>query len=150
MNYKIEKVEKKRVVGISVRTSNERFGEDVPPLWERFHYERLADKMEGRVNHNLMAIYTDYEGDYNKPYTYLAACEVESTAPVPKGMNFVDIPATSYAVFPASGLFPSALILAWHTIWNSDLRRAYKTDFELYPEGFNPQGTSEIKIYISI
>ena len=45
---------------------------------------------------------------------------------------------------------PSALILTWHTIWNSDLKRSYKTDFELYPEGFNPQTTSEIKIYISI
>lgn len=150
MSYKIEKVGKKRVVGISVRTSNARFGQDVPPLWKRFHSEGLISKMEGRVNEQLMAIYTDYESDFNGPYTYLAACEISSSAAVPEGMSCVEIPASSFAVFPAQGLFPSALILAWHAIWNSGMKRAYKTDFELYPTGFNPQGESEIKVYISI
>lgn len=151
MNYSKEKLEKKYVIGVPVRTSNEdgRFLKDVPPLWEQFHRERLAEKIPVRINHDLLAVYTDYEGDYTKPFTYIIGCEVKNLNSIPEGMIGIEIPPSKYALFTAKGEFPKSMMITWQNIWHSGIKRSYTTDFEIYTSDFNPQNNPEVRIYIA-
>lgn len=152
MKYKIEKKEKKFVIGITVRTSNEdgRFLKEVPPLWDRFFSEEIVGKIPNRINKGFLAVYTDYEGNFTKPFTYIIACEVSSLDNIPEGMVGIEIPAARYATFTAKGEFPISLLQTWGSIWNSDIKRSYTTDFELYSADFNPQNKPEIKVCVSV
>jgi predicted transcriptional regulator YdeE len=62
----------------------------------------------------------------------------------------VEIEPSSYAIFTAKSLFPQSMMQTWLAIWNSDVKRSYTTDFEVYHPDFNPQNTPEIKIFISM
>lgn len=150
MSYAKEIQAKKLVIGIPIKTSNEngRFQKEVPPLWGRFYSENLAEKIPHRLNKNLLAVYTQYEGDYTKPFTYLIGCEVSSLDIIPEGMIGIEIPASPYTVFTAKGPFPQSMMYTWQSIWNSGVKRSYTTDFEVYTPDFNPQNNPEIKIYI--
>jgi predicted transcriptional regulator YdeE len=151
MNYETQDLEKKFVVGISIRTSNEkgRFQQEVPPLWAKFRTEQLKEKIPNKINDDMLAVYSEYEGDYTKPFTYSICCEVASLENVPEGMQGFEIPASSYAVFTAKGPFPQSMMQTWQAIWNSDIERLYTTDFEVYRSDFTHQNNSEIKIFIA-
>ncbi|MDB6081643.1 MAG: hypothetical protein JWO53_915 [Chlamydiia bacterium] len=122
----------------------------MPPLWEKFFQENIAEKITNRTNQNLLAVYTAYEGDYMKPFTYIIACEVSSLDVIPEGLIGKEIASSSYAVFTAKGLFPQSMMQAWQKVWNANITRAYRTDFEVYSPDFNPQASPEVKIYVSI
>lgn len=152
MVYPSIKREKMYVVGIAIETSNKdgRFQKEVPPLWDRFFREKIADKIKNRKNQNLLAIYTDYHGDYTQPFTYLIGYEVSDLDRVPEGLIGKEIEASSFAIFTAKGQFPQSVARIWQNIWNSKMTRLYATDFEVYPADFNPQANPEVNIYISI
>ena len=148
MHYSTES--KRFVIGISLRTSNEHFLQEAPPLWDRFYRENLAEKIPHRLNQDLYAVYTQYEGDFTKPYTYIIGCPVSTLSQIPEGMIGIEIPAGHNAVFNVKGPFPTSMMQAWQNIWSSNLHRSYTTDFEVYPPGFNLQPEPEIKIYIAV
>lgn len=150
MNYVKESQGKKYFIGIPVRTANESFHQDAVPLWTRFFREDLAEKIPNKMNRDLLGVYTDYEGDYTMPFTYLIGCEVIDLKTIPEGMVGLEIGASCYAVFKATGAFPESMLHAWQTIWSSDLKRSYTTDFEVYDAHFNPQNNPEVKIYIAV
>jgi predicted transcriptional regulator YdeE len=60
----------------------------------------------------------------------------------------VRVPAGEYARVVAEGEVPQAIVNAWRRIWtaeeNGDLRRGYRTDFEVWREGSAPE------IYLSL
>jgi predicted transcriptional regulator YdeE len=145
-----EHIGKMYVVGISVRTSNQQFQQEALPLWDRFIRENMGGMIKGRLNQKLLAVYTDYEGDYTKPFSYLIGCEVSNLENIPSGMIGMEIPTASYQVFTAHGEFPQSMLVAWQKIWNFDNYRAYTTDFEVYPADFNPQNNPQIDIFIAI
>jgi predicted transcriptional regulator YdeE len=147
--YTFEKKNKKLVVGIAIKTSNENFQKEGVALWARFYKEEILKKIPHRVDQNLLAVYTNYEGDYTKPFTYLVGCEVSKVDVLPEGMTVVEVPAASYALFTATGSFPESMGQTWGEIWKSKLKRSYTTDFEVYGPDFNPQNNPEIKIYIA-
>ena len=75
--------------------------------------------------------------------------------PKTQGMDFVDIPASRYAVFTHSGHisdFPKTV----YTIWNkylpdAGLEPAGTPDFELYDRRFDPDtGRGDVEIWIPI
>lgn len=152
MNYTIEKKEKRYVIGIPIKTSNEsgHFQKEVPPLWDKFHRENMAGKIPNKINQDLLAVYTNYEGDYTKPFTYLIGCEVSSLDNIPEKMIGIEVRASLYAVFIAKGAFPQSMSSTWQAIWGSGVKRSYITDFEVYRSDFNPQNNPEVKIYIAI
>ena len=102
------------------------------------------------MNQDLLVVYTDYEGDYTKPFTYLIGCEVSNLNTIPDGMMGVELEASSYAVFTAKGAFPQSMMQAWQSIWASNVKRLYTSDFEIYRPDFNPQNNPEVKIFIAI
>ncbi|HEX2578803.1 MAG TPA: GyrI-like domain-containing protein [Rhabdochlamydiaceae bacterium] len=150
MDYAIEKLEKKFFIGLELRTNNDECSQAMPAHKERFFKENIPAKIPNKVNGNILALYTDYEGDYTKPYSWILGCEVSSLEDVPAGLVGKIIPAAKYAVFTTQGEFPQGLIAAWQAVWKSHLSRSYTSDFELYRSDFNPQNNPEVKLYIAI
>lgn len=150
MDYKIEKQEKKFFIGLELRTNNEECSHAMPAHKERFFKENIPAKIPNKLNGHILAVYTDYEGDYSKPYSWILGCEVSSLDDVPAGLVGKIIPKAKYAVFTTQGAFPQGLIAAWQAVWKSNLSRSYTSDFELYRSNFNPQNNPEIQLYIGI
>jgi predicted transcriptional regulator YdeE len=148
--YTKEKQAERYVIGLKIRTSNDHHHQDGPPLWERFQTEHIAAKIPNKLNDKILAVYTDYESDYTKPYSYLVGCEVASLNEIPMGLAGIKIPPQQYAVFSAEGPFPQSMIQTWQQIWASDIERTYSVDFEIYSAHFNPQHPLDINIYIAV
>lgn len=147
---KQEIVAQKYVVGIAARTSNENFYTEAGPLWLRLGEEKVSDKILNKRNRNLLALYTDYEGDYTQPYTYVLGYEVSDLDHIPAGMVGVVVPYGPYDVFEAAGPFPEAMVELWQGIWASNLSRTYQTDFEDYGPDFCPTAGRPISVYIGV
>ena len=152
MTYVIEHLPKKYFIGTVVKTTNEkgRCITDITELKEKFFRANLEKLIPNQINQNLLAVYSNYEGDYTKPYKFYFGKEVSSLSDIPKGMKGIEIAPSSYAVFTATGDFPQSIGNAWYAIWNEGLKRSYTADFELYPENFDPDAKPEVKIYIAI
>jgi len=147
-----EKIAKRFILGISLRTSNEkgRAEQEIPAHWNRFFTEGIADKIPNRLNNTIFSLYTDYEGDFTKPYSCIIGYEVPDLKNIPSELIGKVIPEAEYAPFPATGKFPISVVATWQKIWTSPLKRAYTVDFEVYPPDFAAQMNPEIKIYISL
>ncbi len=78
---------------------------------------------------------------------YVRVSEIDE---VPEGLVVKQIPRANYAVFTVPGPFSTSLIETWHKIWNSNLKRAYKSDLEIYRASFDPQKNPEVKICIGL
>lgn len=99
---------------------------------------------------SVLALYTDYAGDYTQDYSWILGCVVSSLDDVPEGLIGKVIPEANYAVFTTKGEFPQGLIAAWQAVWKTDLPRAYTSDFEFYRPEFDPQKNPEVKVYIAL
>nr|WP_299346389.1 effector binding domain-containing protein [Allomuricauda sp.] len=145
------KKEELTIVGIAVRTSNKpgKGDRDIPHLWERFMAENILNRVPNKVDNTIYAIYTDYEGDHSQPYTIVIGCNVSSLDNIPEDMTVKIVPESNYTQFIAKGdLTKDAVINTWMEIWNTDLKRAYTTDIEIYGEkAINPMdGEAEILV----
>ena len=150
MNYTIEKEKEKYFIGLELRTNNEECSQTMPAHKERFFKENVCAKIPKKLNNNILALYTDYEGDYTQPYSWVLGCEVSSLDDVPHGLVGKVIPASLYAVFTTQGEFPQGLISAWQSVWKANLSRSYTSDFEVYCSDFHPQKNPEVKVYIAV
>lgn len=140
-----------KIIGISIRTTNEnnQAQKDIGACVERFDGEKLQSKIKNRTSPDVYAVYTDYEGNYTQPYTYILGCPVETFDEVPEGFVTFEIPEKEYAYMEAAGELPGSVIEAWKKIWNSPIEREYSVDFELYGSRMldSPQ---VVEIYLSV
>jgi predicted transcriptional regulator YdeE len=150
MNHFIEHHNEKFFIGLELRTNNEECSLAMPAHKDRFFKENIFSTIPNKINGNILALYTDYEGDYTKPYSWILGCEVSNLDEVPEGLVGKVIPESKYAVFTTQGEFPQGLIIVWQDIWKSDLQRLYTSDFEVYRRDFDPQQNPEVKVYIAI
>lgn len=150
MNYSIEKQSKRYFVGLELRTNNENCSLEMPAHKDRFFRENTAASIPNKINNDILALYTDYEGDYTKPYSWILGYEVSSLDKVPDGLVAKVIPEAQYAVFTTQGEFPQGLIDVWQSVWKSNLNRSYTCDFEVYRSDFNPLINPEVKVYIAL
>lgn len=150
MNHIIEHQKEKFFIGLELRTNNEECSLAIPAHKDRFFKENILSKIPNRINGDILALYTDYEGDYTKPYSWILGCEVSNLAQIPEGLVGKIIPESKYAVFTTQGEFPKGLIAAWQNVWKSNLHRSYTSDFEVYRSDFDPQLNPEVKVYIAV
>ena len=149
MNHKTISLAAFTVAGISLRASNDR-PQEIGALWQRFYAEGIATKVPNKRSENIHSVYIDYESDHTKPYTLIIGCEVSDAASLPSGLVLKIVPAAKYAVIPANGKQPDALIAAWQEVWKSDLPRTYSGDFDLYvSQGSDPQDL-DVNLYVAI
>jgi predicted transcriptional regulator YdeE len=151
-DYKIAQKPSVLLIGIQCRTSNDPNAGpiDIQNLWTKFASDNVFANIPNKASEEVIALYCDYEGDHTQPYSVVIGCAVTSFDSVPRGMVTKTIPAASYAVFPVIGDFPESLIETWGKIWNTDLKRTYSGDFELYGEKFHTGTPKEAEVFIAI
>jgi AraC family transcriptional regulator len=125
----------------------------IPALWPRL----IANlPLEGQVDgRSYGVIWSTGQGGAN----YMAGVEVSGDAPLPAGFEKLDIAAQTYLVFrqtlDGTALHPQMQAAA-KEIWGTRLPKsgaklAQAPDFELYPEGFNPeQKGAFVDIYVAV
>ncbi|WP_028889313.1 GyrI-like domain-containing protein [Tenacibaculum ovolyticum] len=141
------------VVGISIRTTNEngQAMQDIPKLWQQFMSDDLIGKVTNRLEDSTYAVYTDYESDHTKPYTMILGYKVSDIDNVPLGFVGKRIEAANYQKYVAKGdLTKNAVVDEWMKIWESDIKRAYTSDFEVYGEKAQNPTNGEAEIYINV
>ncbi len=150
----MERIEKPQIVvmGIECRTSNdpEVGPQQIGQHWQKFIQEGISNHIPNKTNDEVIALYCDYEGDYTSPYSFVIGCMVNSSDEVPEGMVVKTLPATTYAVFPVIGEYPKNLIETWGMIWQSNLKRTYSGDFEVYGEKFQQSEAKQVDVFIAI
>ncbi|MGW9684136.1 GyrI-like domain-containing protein [Flagellimonas sp. 2504JD1-5] len=139
------------IVGLSIRTSNDpgKADKEIPQLWEKFMADNTVARIPNKVDETIYAIYTDYEGDHTRPYTMVIGCNVFNLDNIPDDLTVKMVPPANYTKFTAKGdLTKDAVINTWMDIWNTDLKRTYTTDMEIYGEkAMNPtDGEAEILV----
>lgn len=146
------------VVGVWVRTNNqtEAGGNgEIPKIWQRAMQDGSLEDIPHRTDNNLTVVYTNYTSDQNGDYTYVLGVRVASVDKVPDGMMTVNVPAGKYAVVESEqGSLPEVLPKVWQRIYSmpaSEMggQRAFKADYEVYPEGFDWQN-AQIPVYIGL
>jgi len=147
------KIDSFQVVGLAIRTSNAT-GEavqDIQQLWHKFLSEGWLAKIPNKVNQDVYAVYTAYEGDHLQPYTMILGCRVSEVNQLPKELISTTIQEGSYAQFiPKGDLNQGIVVKQWYKIWELDLARTYQTDFEVYgAKASNPQD-AEVDIFIGV
>ena len=140
-------------IGISIRTTNAngQAAQDIPLLWQRFLSGNLADLIPNKASNDVLCIYTDYEGDYTRPYTTLLGCKVTSLDDLPDGMSAKSFEAGHYIRFLAKGnIMEGAVFDTWTKIWASNIPRKYYIDFEVYGAKAVDLTAAEVDVYISV
>jgi predicted transcriptional regulator YdeE len=149
-----------KLVGISARTNN--LSEMNPQTakigltMQRFFANETSSKINHKINPNrILAVYTDYESDFNGDYTYFIGQEVERFDEVESiDLESMVIPEQDYVKFTSGpAQMPALVIDMWKGIWSmNDLdlggKRAYKADFEVYDERSNDLSNATVDVYI--
>ncbi|TJZ61499.1 AraC family transcriptional regulator [Sphingobacterium olei] len=146
-------VEPFKVIGISVRTTNEnnQAGKDIADLWDKFINEKILETIPNKLNNNVYSIYTDYESDHTKPYTTILGCEVAILDAIPEGMVGKSFIGGNYVKLSAKGDLTQGLIInKWLEIWEMDLDRLFTTDFEVFSEKAQNPKDAEIDFLIAV
>lgn len=88
MNLTIEHKKEKFFIGLELRTNNEKCSLAMPAHKDRFFKENIPSQIPNKINGDILALYTDYEGDHTKPYSWVLGCEVSSLEQVPEGLRY--------------------------------------------------------------
>lgn len=152
MKYKIVELEEKKIAGTRIRTTNQdgKAIQDIGKSWQKLFTDGIYEKIENKVNNKTIGLYTEYEGDYTKPYTFIAGAEISKEISNNEEIVNKIIPEGKYAQFVITGDVQNAVGQAWEEIWNMDLKRKYTCDFEEYQNNSEDMQKQEIHIYIAL
>ena len=96
MEPKIVEQKEFSVIGIEARTNNskEMTGTGIiPKQWDRFFKENIPAKIPGKVDSNILVVYSNYESDNAGDYDYLIGVKVSDASVIPVGMVAKRVPA---------------------------------------------------------
>jgi predicted transcriptional regulator YdeE len=149
------KIEKPiRLIGIALpqKTSNQnnQSNIDCGQLWQKFEAGSYFSKISDKTAHIVYAVYHSYEGDHTSPFAYFIGCPVQEDAEVGEGLSELFIPPGTYHKELAKGPMPACIGQAWQKIWQSDIKRAYHTDFEIYDDRSADWNNAQVDIYLSV
>src|SRR3989338_2714878 len=149
MDYEIVRKPQQYIIGLMVRTDNEKAMKDIPVICETFQ-DGWQEKIENCVSDDIVCAYMEYDEDHTKPYTYIIGCIVKNCDIIPEGMVCKELAQGVYAKIPVFGDYPESLLAAWEDIWDLDIERAYTTDFEVYNQYFTEENDYYFSIYLSL
>jgi len=150
MNYEVITLEENQAAGISARTNNTSpdMGMVIGGLWNRFYQDGIYTAIPHKKSEKALGIYTDYDGDEKDDYSVVVACEVGQTDRLPEGIEIRTIPAGKYAKFVVKGHVHQAVAEFWSQLWQMNLPRNFKCDFEEYQD--SNMENAEVHIYIGL
>lgn len=153
MKPTVEHVEAKTIIGMSLRTNNERESHpdtaSIPIMWKNFFEYNVMGGIPNQLDPmTVYGVYYDYESEALGDYTLLIGLQSSATQK-PSNLNLIEIQEGNYLVFKVLEASPDGIKDTWAGIegyfeHENEHKRAFTTDFEIY------QGRSDISIYISI
>ena len=155
---KVEEQQSFALIGVSVRTSGQKEAGGnglVPALWARSLQDGTFERIPNRTDDKMLAVYTDFDGDQTGVYTYILGARVSSAEKVPDGMVAVTIPAGRYAVVQSDkGTLPDIMPKVWKDIAAMSTNdrggeRSFKTDYVVFPAGFDWQDT-QVEVHVGV
>ncbi len=152
MKYEIVELKEKIIEGIRIKTTNQngKSMKDIGLTWQKLFTQGLYENIQNKTNNKTIGLYTQYEGDYTKPYTFIAGAEVSKEVENNEQIVSTIIPKGKYAKFVIIGDVQNSVGQAWQEIWNMELKRKYTCDFEEYQNNSQDMQKQEIHIYIAI
>ncbi|MGE6256450.1 zinc ribbon domain-containing protein [Heyndrickxia sporothermodurans] len=129
---------------------------EIPKMWDRYFSQRITDQIQYQVKPSeTIALYSDYESDFNGDYDFSIGTTVENTGNLSNDLVSKSIPASTYAVFTTKvGKINEIIPMAWMDIWKwfetAKVERTYTGDFELYDERCANPEQAQVDIYIAI
>lgn len=152
MEFEIVELEEKILEGVSIKTTNENGQSinDIATAWQNFFKSGEYEKIENKLNEKTVGLYTDYEGDYTKPYKFIVGCYVSQKSQDIQNRTIKIIPKGKYAKFVIHGDVQKSVGEAWSKIWSMNLDRKYTCDFEEYQNNSVDMQNQEIHIYIAL
>ncbi len=140
------------VIGIFVRTTNvhNKALKDIGDLFGNFMGQHIMGKIPDKISDDIYCVYTDYESDYNGPYTAIIGCKVSSLNNIPPGLIAKTIPDSKYEVYKSTGKLSISLAKTWEGIWNADINRRYSADFDIYGEKAKDYENAAVDTYVAI
>lgn len=143
-----------RLIGISLpnKTSNKngQSNIDIGQLWQKFEAGNFFTNIPGKTGNSIYAVYYNYEGDHTAPFSYFIGCPVSKETRLPDGLTELTIDEGEFEKVLAKGPMPGCIGQAWQKIWESDIPRAFKADFEVYDERSADWNDAEVDIFISV
>ena len=135
-----------KITGLKIRTSNNK-AEEIWKLWERFYSEWHKDKLWLNEK-NIYAVYHNYElnqsgkfdiqyGNYDLLIGWISNIE---------WYDFINIENNNYKIFEVNWQTGKEIFSTWQDIWNSNLKRIFNTDYELY--SFESNAQTKISVHI--
>ena len=105
MKYEIVELEEKIIAGIKIRTTNQngKAIQDIGTTWKKLFSARIYEDIPNKLNNKTIGLYTEYEGDYTKPYTFIAGAEINEKAVTCQKIVSKVIPIGKYAKFVIIG-----------------------------------------------
>lgn len=147
------KIEPFKVIGISVRTTNEnnQAAKDIADLWGKFTNDKILEAIPNKIDNTVYSIYTAYESDHTKPYTTILGCSVENLNDIPNGMIGQSFDGGNYIKLSAKGdLMKGLIVNKWTEIWKMDLDRVFTADYEVFGEKAQNPADAEIDFLIAV
>lgn len=151
MNYEIVTLQKKRIVGVSVRTSNASpdMQQKIGELWTRY-FREINGRLAGGKGQAAYGLYTNYENGAQGDYDAFVGCEVDGDPAPQEGIRYVTIPAGSYAKFQFHGDVTKDMGIFWKQVWQENLPRKFTCDFEEYSIGMGNGQPTDVAIYVAL
>ena len=152
----LEKITQFSVVGVSqmITAGPDGASEQINDLWQHFFESQIGHVLQQRRDDIVYAVYSDYQGDFSKPYRLTIGFKIEDGVVAqklsPELLYHAQVKTADYAMMSAAGEQPKALIETWTAIWQSDLPRRYETDFEVYGPNFFKEGLHEILVCVGV
>jgi predicted transcriptional regulator YdeE len=152
MEYESIELEEFSIIAISTRTINwgSQSLKDMGELWNNFLNNNLIEKIPNKISNDIYCLYTDYESDYKGYYTAILGCKVSSLESIPDGFIGKQFPKLKYQKIISQGKIPESIFKTWQNIWQSDIKRAYKADFEVYGKESQDMSNAIVEIYLSV
>lgn len=142
-----------KLVGLKLNgkttNQNNQSSKDCGNLWQKFETGKIFELIPEKLSNEIYAVYFNYEKDESTPFSYFIGCKVDRNSETPKGLKEIMIPTQEYSKFKAKGVMTGCITDTWKEICNSDIKRKFGFDFEVYDERSQDWRNAEVDIYIS-
>ncbi len=155
MNYRIEKREAFRIVGIKekfISGIEESFAK-VPKLWQKAHKDGVISKLCGLINREPFGVIGLCTYAPSQNFDYYIAVSTDKAAP--DGMEEFTVPEATWAIFECVGAMPDAIqslqkriVTEW--LPSSGYEYANAPDIELYFEGDQFSDNYKCEVWLPI
>ena len=137
MNYRIEKKESFRIVGVSVALEKEleKNFEKVPKLWQTCHMDGTIKQLEGMINTDIKGVLGVGSCNDEKDWRYYIAVASTLTS---DEYEAVEVPAATWAIFQGEGTGISI----------QELEKRIVTDW-LPTSGYEYANAPDVEVYLS-